>query len=345
MNKKKFILIFLAAVVLVITAFAFIFINKLLNKPLVTIEDNSTVFYIANGSDFNNVKDDLYKEGIIDNKSTFDMMADIKSYKENIKPGRYIIKNKMTANELVSLLRSGAQSPIRVTFNNIRFLPKFAGKVSEKFEFDSLQLITLLNDKEFIKELGYNEETIISLFLPNTYEMWWNTTPEKFIIRMQKEHDDFWNEERLAKAKKIGLTPTELITLASIVQEETNKTNEMSRIAGVYINRLKVGMLLQADPTARFAYGDFSVKRVTYDYLKIDSPYNTYVYKGLPPGPICMANPITIDKVLDYESHRYYYFCAKPNNSGSHAFARNLRQHNNNANAYHRYLNKQRIYK
>ncbi len=345
MNKKKFILIFLAAVVLVITAFAFIFINKLLNKPLVTIEDNSTVFYIANGSDFNNVKDDLYKEGIIDNKSTFDMMADIKSYKENIKPGRYIIKNKMTANELVSLLRSGAQSPIRVTFNNIRFLPKFAGKVSEKFEFDSLQLITLLNDKEFIKELGYNEETIISLFLPNTYEMWWNTTPEKFIIRMQKEHDDFWNEERLAKAKKIGLTPTELITLASIVQEETNKTNEMSRIAGVYINRLKVGMLLQADPTARFAYGDFSVKRVTYDYLKIDSPYNTYVYKGLPPGPICMANPITIDKVLDYESHKYYYFCAKPNNSGSHAFARNLRQHNNNANAYHRYLNKQRIYK
>ncbi|RLD44966.1 MAG: endolytic transglycosylase MltG [Bacteroidetes bacterium] len=345
MNKKKFILVFLAAVVLVITAFAFIFINKLLNKPLVTIEGNSTVFYIANGSDFNNVKDNLYKEGIIDNKSTFDMMADIKSYKKNIKPGRYIIKNKMTANELVSLLRSGAQSPIRVTFNNIRFLPKFAGKVSEKFEFDSLQLITLLNDKEFIKELGYNEETIISLFLPNTYEMWWNTTPEKFIIRMQKEHDDFWNEERLAKAKKIGLTPTELITLASIVQEETNKTNEMSRIAGVYINRLKVGMLLQADPTARFAYGNFSVKRVTYDYLKIDSPYNTYVYKGLPPGPICMANPITIDKVLDYESHKYYYFCAKPNNSGSHAFARNLRQHNNNANAYHRYLNKQRIYK
>ena len=345
MNKKKFILVFLAAVVLVITAFAFIFINKLLNKPLVTIEGNSTVFYIANGSDFNNVKDNLYKEGIIDNKSTFDMMADIKSYKKNIKPGRYIIKNKMTANELVSLLRSGAQSPIRVTFNNIRFLPKFAGKVSEKFEFDSLQLITLLNDKEFIKELGYNEETIISLFLPNTYEMWWNTTPEKFIIRMQKEHDDFWNEERLAKAKKIGLTPTELITLASIVQEETNNTNEMSRIAGVYINRLKVGMLLQADPTARFAYGDFSVKRVTYDYLKIDSPYNTYVYKGLPPGPICMANPITIDKVLDYESHKYYYFCAKPNNSGSHAFARNLRQHNNNANAYHRYLNKQRIYK
>ncbi len=345
MNKKKFILVFLAAVILVITAFAFIFINKLLNKPLVTIEGNSTVFYIANGSDFNNVKDNLYKEGIIDNKSTFDMMADIKSYKKNIKPGRYIIKNKMTANELVSLLRSGAQSPIRVTFNNIRFLPKFAGKVSEKFEFDSLQLITLLNDKEFIKELGYNEETIISLFLPNTYEMWWNTTPEKFIIRMQKEHDDFWNEERLAKAKKIGLTPTELITLASIVQEETNNTNEMSRIAGVYINRLKVGMLLQADPTARFAYGDFSVKRVTYDYLKIDSPYNTYVYKGLPPGPICMANPITIDKVLDYESHKYYYFCAKPNNSGSHAFARNLRQHNNNANAYHRYLNKQRIYK
>lgn len=346
MKKTNLVIIFIVAVIIIIAAFSFIFINNIFNKPIVNLNNKDNItFYISSNSDYNFVKNDLLSQGIVNNISSFDIMADIKSYKENIKPGRYIIKDKISANELVSLLRSGAQVPIKVTFNNIRFLPKFAGKVSQKFEFDSLELITLLNDKEYLTELNYNEQTLISLFLPNTYEMWWNTSPKKFVERMKIEHDNFWNEDRLAKAKELKLSPTEVSTLASIVQEETNKTSEMSRIAGVYMNRLKVGMLLQADPTARFAYGDFSVKRVTYDYLKTDSPYNTYLYKGLPPGPICMANPTTIDKVLNYETHKYYYFCAKPDNSGTHAFARNLRQHNNNANAYHRYLNKQRIYR
>ncbi|OYT11972.1 MAG: aminodeoxychorismate lyase [Bacteroidetes bacterium 4572_112] len=346
MNKKKLIIFFLIGVIAILAIFAGLFANKLVNKPIVDIgSKNSIVFYIPSGADFSFVHDKLIDDKIISNAKSFDYMADIKSYNDNIKAGRYIIKNGMTAMELVNLLRSGAQTPIRVTFNNIRFLPNFASKVSPKFEFDSIQLMNLLTDEEYLKKIGYNKQTIISLFLPNTYEMWWNTDADKFIQRMKNEHDKFWNDERIAKANKIGLSPLEVSILASIVQEETNKRSEMSRIAGVYINRLNVGMLLQADPTARFAYGDFSVKRVTYDYLKIDSPYNTYKYKGLPPGPICMANPSTIDKVLDYESHKYYYFCAKADNSGTHAFARNLRQHNNNAKAYHRYLNKQRIYR
>ncbi len=346
MNKKSIIVIFIIALIITIGAFGILTLNKLFIKPLVSIPNASTqVFYFPSNSDFDDVRSILVESGIITNIKAFDLMSKIKSYKKSVKSGKYIIKNNMTANELVSFLRSGAQTPSKVTFNNIRFLPNFVGKVSPKFEFDSTQLITLLSNKEFINKLGYNKQNIISLFLPNTYNIWWNSSPEDFVYRMKKEHDRFWNKERKAKASKMNLTPIEVNILASIVQEETNNKAEMSRIAGVYYNRLKIGMLLQADPTARFAYGDFSVRRVNYDYLKIDSPYNTYKYKGLPPGPICMANPITIDKVLNYENHKYYYFCAKPDNSGKHVFARNLRQHNNNANAYHRYLNKQRIYR
>ena len=345
MNKKKNIVFFTIAVILILAIFAAMHIKSLFNTPIVKLNNSkSEVFYITSGSNFETVKDKLIASDFITNIEAFVSMADIKSY-NNIKSGRYIIKDGMSANDLVNLFRSGAQTPIKVTFNNIRFLPKFASKVSTKFEFDSTQLMTLLTDNQYLEQLGYNKQTIISMFLPNTYEMWWNISANDFIEKMKVEHDKFWNEERLSKAKQINLTPTQVSILASIVQEETNKKSEMSLIAGVYINRLKVGMLLQADPTARFAYGDFSVKRVTYDYLKIDSPYNTYKYKGLPPGPICMANPTTIDKVLDFETHKYYYFCAKADNSGSHVFARNLRQHNNNANAYHRYLNKQRIYR
>jgi len=345
MNLKKTIIFIILGIIIFTAAYIGYQYNSLYNQAIVKLNNKSSIeFYIPSGSDYDYVYNKLISDKIIDNSELFDNMSKIKSY-TNIKAGRYIINNGATANELINMLRSGNQKAVRVTFNNIRFLPKFAAKISKSLELDSIELLTLLSDKEFLSKIGYNQQTILSLFLPNTYEMWWNTSAEGFVMRMKKEHDRFWNTERIAKAKKISLSPTQVITLASIVQEETNNTAEMSRIAGVYINRLKVGMRLQADPTARYAYGDFSVKRVTYDYLKIDSPYNTYMYKGLPPGPICMANPITIDKVLNYESHKYYYFCAKADNSGTHVFARNLRQHNNNANAYHRFLNRQRIYR
>ncbi len=346
MSKNKIIISFLLIVIIAIGSFSIIWYNKILNKPILSLKDsNSYVLYIPSNWDYEVLKMHLTSNELIADIEVFDIMAKIKKYDKKIKPGKYTLTKNLNANQLINKLRSGDQTPIKVTFNNIRFLPKFASKVSQKFEFDSITLMSILNDKEFIKDLGYNEKTIISLFLPNTYEFWWNTSAKDFVLRMKQENDKFWNEERKAKAKKINLNPIEVSTLASIVQEETNNKAEMPRIAGVYLNRLKIGMPLQADPTARFAYGDFSVKRVTYDYLKIDSPYNTYMYKGLPPGPICMANPTTIDKVLNFETHKYYYFCAKADNSGTHVFAKNLRQHSNNANKYHRWLNKQRIYR
>ncbi len=346
MSKSKIILVFLLIVVIAISSFSAIWYNKLLNKPILTFKDSQKhILYIPSNWDYKMLKEHLVSEELIIDIEVFDIMSRIKKYDKKIKSGKYTLTNTLSANQLINKLRSGDQTPVKVTFNNIRFLPKFVSKVCPKFEFDSIALMNVLNDKEFINELGYNKETIISMFLPNTYEFWWNTSAKDFVLRMKQEHDKFWNAERIAKAKKINLNPKEVSTLASIVQEETNKTAEMSRIAGVYLNRLRVGMWLQADPTARFAYGDFSVKRVTYDYLKIDSPYNTYMNAGLPPGPICMANPTTIDKVLNFETHKYYYFCAKADNSGTHVFASNLRQHNNNANKYHRWLNKQRIYR
>lgn len=346
MSKSKIIIVFTLFFIIAIGSFSGVLYNRIIDKPILSIEGSSSyVLYIPSDWDYKVLRNHLISENLIADIDVFDIMAKVKKYDMKIKSGKYLLSNDLNVNQLINKLRSGDQIPVKVTFNNIRFLPKFVSKVSQKFEFDSLTLITLLNDKEFIKDLGYNKNTIISLFLPNTYEMWWNTSAKDFVLRMKKENNNFWNTERLSKANSINLNPIEVSTLASIVQEETNKTAEMSTIAGVYLNRLRVGMMLQADPTARFAYGDFSVKRVTYDYLKIDSPYNTYMNKGLPPGPICMANPITIDKVLNYESHKYFYFCAKANNSGTHVFARNLRQHNNNANKYHRWLNKQRIYR
>jgi UPF0755 protein len=342
LSKKHYLIIGISILVIAITLSAGFYAYALFTKKVIQTTE-SKVIYIPTGAHYEDVVQLLINEGGLIDQVTFELFAKQKDYHQRVKAGRYKIANGMTANQLVNMLRAGNQLPVQLTFNNIRFLPKLAGIVGSKLEIDSAEFMSKLQDSAYLKAYGYEPNTVISLFLPNTYEFWWNTSIDQFMTRMQKEHDKFWNAERLAKAKAINLSPTEVSVLASIVQEETRRTDEMSTIAGVYINRLKVGMLLQADPTARFAHGDFNVKRIQYDYLKIDSPYNTYQYAGLPPGPICMSNPITIDKVLDFETHQYYYFCAKPDNSGSHAFARNLREHTNNANAYHRYLNRQNI--
>ena len=344
--KKIKIIIFVSITIitLIIGALAGYYAYNIFKKPILTLSGkDSIILTIPTNASYDQVMDSLTKNANINSLDLLNYIAAKRNYTSNIKPGKYLLTNKMTSYELISKLRSGDQIPVKVTFNNIRFLPKLAGIVSRKLEFDSTQLINLLQNPNFLDELGYKQETVIALFLPNTYEFWWNTSPEQFVLRMQQEYLKFWDTERLNKAKLMNLNPLEVSILASIVQEETNNSQEMSRIAGVYMNRLKVGMLLQADPTARFAYGDFSVQRITYDYLKIDSPYNTYQYAGLPPGPICMANPNTIDKVLDYEQHSYYYFCAKADNSGTHAFARNHNEHIRNANQYRQYLNRLNI--
>ena len=328
----------ISSVILIIGLIAVLYLYNRYNKSELVLE-KEFVFYVPDGADYSYVKKKLYEEKIVEDTVLFDFIANVKSFTANVKSGKYILTNGMKLDALVNLLRSGNQTPVKLTFNNIRFLDQFASKISEKLEMDSIEIMNLLNNESFIKSIGFNNNNIMSLFLPNTYEIWWNISPEDFVIRMKKEYDKFWNDDRISKANSIGLSPLEVSVLASIVQEETNKVDEMSTIAGVYINRLNSGMKLEADPTARFAFGDFSVKRILFDYLKIESPYNTYHVKGLPPGPICMPNPITIDKVLDYESHDYYFFCAKADSSGRHVFASKYSQHSRNARAYHRYLN------
>jgi len=306
---------------------------------------NCSFIYIPTGADYKDVVNILYSGNLIINRSTFEWMAEKKNYAGNVKPGRYKISEGMSNNALLNLLRSGKQEPVRLVFNKIRTKADFAGIIHEQIEADSAKLVHLMMDKRFLGKINKNVETVMCLFIPNTYEFYWNTSAEKFINRMSKEYNRFWNPKRLDKAKAAGLTPDQIITLASIVEEESTKEDEKPALAGVYLNRLKKGMRLQADPTVRFAIGDFEVKRILNKHLDFDSRYNTYKYAGLPPGPICLPSINTIDAVLNFEKHDYLYFCAKDDFSGYHAFAKTLQQHNQNAAKYRKALNRNRIYR
>ena len=321
-------------------------VYKKINSPNITInkKDNKNL-YIPTGSNFDDLLSIIKNKGLIIDIESFKWMAEKKKYINKVKPGKYKLRDGMSNNEFVNLLRSGNQEPVKVTFNNVRTIEQLAGKVSVNLETDSSQIDNLLKNSEFIKKYGFNKNTIISLFIPNTYEFYWNTSAEEFVSRMAVEYKKFWNEDRKIKAKKLHLSQSEVATLASIVQQETLKSDEKPRVAGVYINRIRKGIPLQADPTVIFAIGNFGIKRVLRKYLKYDSPYNTYLYKGLPPGPICIPNQSSIDAVLNYEKHRYIYFCAKEDFSGYHNFAKTLSQHNANARKYQRALNRRRIYK
>jgi len=300
---------------------------------------------IPTGSDYNGVKKILETNKILDNNSSFDFVASAMKYKKSkIKPGRYMLKPGMNNRELISLLRSGKQTPVKITFNNVRTVKELMGKIANYIEADSNSLIEMALDSNVLNKLGYNKETILSMFIPNTYEFFWDTNAGQFIDRMKKEHDKFWKKnDRLVKAAALDLDTKEVFTLASIVQKETLANDEKPRVASVYLNRLKRGIALQADPTVVFATGEFGLKRILNKHLEVDSPYNTYKYTGLPPGPICMPDVNTIDAVLNAEDTNYLYFCAKPDGSGHHAFAKTLRKHNINAKKYWRWLNRQRI--
>lgn len=302
-------------------------------------------FYIPTGSEFQEVSNALVSDGILINQASFDWVAEQKNYKLNIKPGRYKLEAGMSNNQLVNLLRSGEQDPIKVTFNTVRFKEDLAGKVGAFIEADSTEIIDLLNDDAFVSKYGFNTTTFLTLFLPNTYEFWWNTSAEQFVDRMAKEYKKFWTADRKQKASALGLSQSEVSILASIVQKETNKNDEKPTVAGVYLNRLKKGMLLQADPTLVYANRDFTARRVLNRHKKIDSPYNTYKYKGLPPGPICLPSISSIDAVLNAKSHNYLYFCAKADGSGYHTFASTYSEHLKNAREFQRELNRRKVYR
>lgn len=343
-KKIKRLIFGLLSVSVIISIFIFSKMYKAIMIPNVSTNENHSL-YIYSDDDYENIKDKIYSDSIIINQNTFEWLAKKLDYPQYVKSGHYVIKNGMNNNQLLNMLRSGNQTPVKFTFNNIRTLEQLAARIDEQLEIDSLEFIDAIKGNEVLKEMNFNNYNYASLFIPNTYELYWNIDANEFIEKMINEYNRFWNEERLHKSKELGLSPIEVSVLASIVDKETSKTSEMPRIAGVYLNRLKKNWLLQADPTLVFALGDFEIKRVLDIHKKTESPYNTYKYAGLPPGPICIPSIAAIDAVLNAENHKYFYFCAKDDMSGYHVFARNMREHNINADKYRRALNKKRIYR
>ena len=312
--------------------------------PNTNVKDDG-IIYLRDNSTLSQVLDALRRYGYIENTHTPGVVARLKRFTSPVKSGRYKIRDKMNNNELINMFRSGNQYPVYFTFNNMRTLDEFAGKAHEELNTSKEELLTLLKDADVLADLGFDTTTIMAMFIPNTYQIYWNTPARYPLKRMKKEYHRFWNEDRMAKASAIGLSPEQVITLASIIEEETVKAEEYPVIAGVYINRLNRGIKLDACPTLKFVLGDFTISRILDRYLKINSPYNTYMYAGLPPGPIRMASIKVIDSVLNYQKHDYLYFCAKSDFSGYHNFSKTLRQHNIYAREYHQELNKRKIWK
>ncbi|MDP4281620.1 MAG: endolytic transglycosylase MltG [Bacteroidota bacterium] len=320
-------------------------ISIMLFTPEVNLGNRtSDVVCIPTGSDFIKVSSILIKKKILRHPLFFYVAAHLENYPDHIKPGRYRISNRLNAYKLVEHLNSGKQEPVKLTINPMRTKSDLAEKISHTIEADSTQLVKLMNDSTFLSSFGLKPATAFVLIIPNTYELFWNTSATQFIRKMDKERKKFWNENRQEKSRNEGLTIPEVITLASIVEKETAKNDEKKEIAGVYMNRLKKGMFLQADPTLIFAWNDYTIHRVMDRHKEIQSPYNTYLYPGLPPGPICIPSIASIDAVLDYSHNDYYFFCAREDLSGYHNFARTLQEHQHNAVRYQAAIRKLNIH-
>lgn len=319
--------------------------KKVYMPNVITNNQSGVLIDIPTNSNFEDLKRIIAEKGVVSNIQWFEWVAEQKDFIDDIKPGRYKLTNGMSNNELINLLRSGIQTPVKLKFNNIRTLSQLAGIVGMQIEPDSAEIIKLLSDPDYVAQIGFNLNTVSCIFIPNTYEVYWTITAQGFIERMKIEFDRFWNDERVEKANQLGLTKTQIITLASIVDEESNINSEYPVIAGLYLNRIRKGMPLQADPTIKFAIGNFAIKRVLSNHLKVESPYNTYRNIGIPPGPITIPSIKAIDAVLSPQKHSYLYMCAKSDFSGRHAFAKTLSQHNQNAIAYQKALNLRKIYR
>lgn len=342
---KKFILWLIAIVIIACSIAAYMFYQAVYKVNVWTPDGENVHIYIPSGSDFDDVNKILFEKGLIIHRNNYAWWAQKRKYPELVKPGHYIIKDAMNNKELVDLLRSGNQVPVKVIFNNNRDIFQLAGKVAPQIEPDSAQLVRAMLSPQNLSKFGVTKETIGTIFIPNTYECYWNISADDFVDKMYNEYQKFWNTSRMEKVKEIDMTIPEIVTLASIVEKETNDNTEKALIAGVYINRLENGWRLQADPTLIYALNDYSVKRVLNVHKDLESPYNTYKHGGLPPGPICIPSISSIDAVLNYRNDGYFYFCAKDDLSGSHVFAKYGKQHNKNARAYQKALDKMKIYK
>lgn len=342
----KKILWAIALIGLALAAYFAYFVYSAMFKPNTSFNNENAYVFIPTGADYNEVRAQL--EPLLLDIDAFDALAKQKKYTANIKAGRYEIKRGMSNNDIINSIRSN-NIPIKVSFNNQETLEKLAGRIANQIEADSLSLIETMTSEAFYEKSGFSKQTALGMYIPNSYEFFWNTSAEEFRDRMLKEYNRFWNDSRNAKAKALNMSRDKVMALASIVYEESKQASEQPRIAGVYMNRLRIGMPLQADPTLKFAayqlpqYKNTVIKRVLNIHKEIESPYNTYMNAGLPPGLIAMPDISAIDAVLNYEKHNYLYFAADAKRLGFHKFAKTLSQHNVNAREYQRYLSAQGI--
>ena len=302
--------------------------------------------FIPTGATFKMVQEEL--SPLLKDMNTFVTVAHRKGYSSNIKAGHFIIKKGSNNNEIINSIRSG-NIPVTIKFNNQERLEDLAGHLAKQIELDSASLLNAMLDVDFLKASGFTQDTALGMYIANSYEVYWNTSPKAFCQKMLREYNAFWNTSRVAKAKAISLSKDQVMALAAIVQKETAMIQERPMVAGLYLNRLKKGMLLQADPTVIFAKkkteNNFKqvIKRVLFKDLKIASPYNTYKYTGVPPGPITMPDVSAIDGVLNYNKHGFYYMVADVENFGYHKFAKTLSAHNRNKKQYVNWINKQGV--
>ena len=343
MSAGKKAIIAIAVIIILVGGFFALNFYKTYFAPNVT--DNQKYLYIKTGQTYDELIFEIKKRDILSSPSSFATAAGKMNLPNNLKPGRYRLKKGMTNRTLVNLIKAGNQEPVKLKFQNIRKKENFAAYLASNLEADSLSFINVLDSSALITKYGFNQDNVYAMFIPNTYEMYWNIAPIDFFERMHTEYEKFWNADRKQKAASLNLTPTQVYTLASIVDAEALFDKEMPIIAGLYLNRLNKGILLQADPTVIFANNDFTVKRVTGKLLQAQSPYNTYKYAGLPPGPIMMPSINAIDAVLNRNENNYIYMCAKEDFSGYHNFAETKAQHEVNAKKYREALNKKNIFR
>lgn len=344
MKKRKILVVVVIVFSVLLTSFSF-YAYQLLYTPNVLVNQQARSLIIEPGESFEQVRNRLYEERYINEAVSFSFLSKLLKYNEHVKPGHYVLTRDMNNLEAIRLLRSGQQTALNVTFHNIRTKEVLAERLSQNLIAGKEEILRMMNDPAITTGYGFDTMNIVSMFIPNTYEFFWTTSAEELFERMHTEYQKFWTDERLQKAERLGLDPKEVSVLASIVQAETNKNDEMARVAGVYLNRLNKNMLLQADPTLVFAAQDFSIRRVLDEHKEIESPYNTYKYRGLPPGPINLPQTPAIDAVLNAEDHNYVYFCAKADFSGYHAFATTYAEHLRNARKWQRALNKRNVYR
>ena len=344
MKVGKISIIVILAIVVICCCVAAVVGHKYYIVKAETVELNGTVFIEITPED--NSATIVQKLSAIEGVGSakgFSLLAEHNNFDKRKRSGRFAIKDGDNMHSIYRRIVSNEQTPVKLVVPSTRTIEQLVGSISRQLMLDSLELSEFLCKPIYYENIGYTKESLPTLFIPNTYEVYWDIKPEMLMTRLMKERRKFWNDSRIAKAKKLNMTPEEVATLASIVDEETNNHEEMPVVAGMYINRLKKGMPLQADPTVKYALQDFELKRVLRKHLKYKSPHNTYINRGLPPAPICIPSISAIDAVLDYERHKYIYFCARPEFDGRHNFARTLSEHNANARAYSAALNKLKI--